>query len=275
TQTTRTYVTFAGTWQNTHERITGTAEILDIRNKKLIVALPTHPMASASAPAKGGPTRHPQTRSAHWQVVSLSDGLGSDILTQTTRVVTSKNPIPMHELVFTDKTQDELFAMLGDDDVVAGTVMLPIHIRLSLPLPSGAWAPFSQDDDRLTLHFATKQQLEQLGLHQAFWERQGQIQDELNELDDQERELRQTLSAALTPDEQSQPKPDGLTPLGREFLANHQPAKPKKNTEFRRLELQNKLDALVKKRLTLKKQLHPTLKFSGRVWVRKLNKDKM
>ena len=163
----RTYVSFEGLWTQSKEPVLGTAEILDVVNKRLVIAYrpSTSEQAPPSAPtppatrqrsglqfqASGSAERHAVSptradigseKSTPLHIVTLSDELSADIIATKVRLKTTTIPVVQRQLTFTNASRDSLLAQLSEDSLVSGTITLPkdLHV-LSIPtqeVPSSA-----------------------------------------------------------------------------------------------------------------------------------------
>jgi membrane-bound metal-dependent hydrolase YbcI (DUF457 family) len=163
----RTYVSFEGLWTQSKEPVLGTAEILDVVNKRLVIAY--RPSTSEQAPPSAPPPPATRQRSGlqfqasgsaephavsptradigsekptPLHIVTLSDELSADIIATKVRLKTTTIPVVQRQLTFTNASRDSLLAQLSEDSLVSGTITLPKDLRvLSIPtqeVPSSA-----------------------------------------------------------------------------------------------------------------------------------------
>jgi len=155
----RTYVSFEGLWTQNRAPVSGTAEILDVVNKRLVIAYrpSTVEKAPPSAPpppvtrqrsdlqlqASGSAERHAVSptqadigsgKHIPLHIVTLSDELSADIIATKVRLKTTSTPVVQRQLTFTNASRDSLLAQLNEDSLVSGTITLPkdLHV-LSIP----------------------------------------------------------------------------------------------------------------------------------------------
>jgi inner membrane protein len=208
----RTYVEFEGMFQSTKEKISGTAEILDSQNKRLIVIFPTHHTLQRTAGASA-----PENLNASLsqrQILTLSDELTSDVITTKVRAIKTTEKIQTKKITFEDQNSDDLLATLNDTDLVSGTVTLPEGLKLTIPPTNkGAFKAISQSGTTLTLQFATKAQLQALKLTQATQKHQKSLTDQRRRLEQKRDQLTDKLYTLAHPQ-------TDLTPLGQQLLNN-------------------------------------------------------
>jgi len=245
---TATFVEFEGTWAATKVPIKATAQILDVDNKRLVVLLDVPQEESSDFPSvplprsatRPGATALQETRThrndlnsktiksggtlksvsdapiskSAWRIVTLSDELTADIMTQKVRLKTTTIPIHTELIVFEKKTRDALLDQISDTDLVSGIIHLPADLKIVIPDSDSSWKSIIQSDGQLKLRFATKSQLAQLRLDDAwdFLQRENLIK--IKRLKLQEQKLNRQL-------DQLQNVNDGLTPLGRKLLYSH------------------------------------------------------
>jgi membrane-bound metal-dependent hydrolase YbcI (DUF457 family) len=204
----RTYVEFEGMIQSTKEKISGTAEILDSQNKRLIVIFPTHHTLQRTAGASAKETLSQR------QILTLSDELTSDVLTTKVRAIKTTEKIQTKKITFEDQNSDDLLATLNETDLVSGTVTLPEGLKLTIPPTNkGTFKAISQSGTTLTLQFATKAQLQALKLTQATQKHQKSLIDQLRRLEQKRDQLTAKLYTLTHPK-------DDLTELGHQLLTN-------------------------------------------------------
>jgi membrane-bound metal-dependent hydrolase YbcI (DUF457 family) len=155
----RTYVSFEGLWTQSKEPVLGTAEILDVVNKRLVIAYrpntfkkappsapplpPTRQRSGLQFQASGSAERHAVSptradigseKPTPLHIVTLSDELSADIIATKVRLKTTTIPVVQRQLTFTNASRDSLLAQLSEDSLVSGTITLPKDLRvLSIP----------------------------------------------------------------------------------------------------------------------------------------------
>ena len=226
---TKTYVTFTGIFAETRIPVQGKAEILEAKNKRLVIAYDSN-------------------------IYSLSDEVSADIIASQVRVQKTKIPISITRKSFDGKSQDELLAALPTEAFVCGTIQLPKDLTLR-HLPKS----ITQTGQELGLTFATKHQLEALKIDEAFEfvlkqdaAKQAKIIHEIKQSKAQLTDLNDTK---------------GLTPLGAQLLSTkkEREEKARKQEELSQRLEELKLD-LEEQRYTQKSH---KLVFSGDVTLRR------
>jgi len=157
---TATFVEFEGTWTATKQPIKGIAEILDVHNKRLVIALdspeapssalpipanrsrdglhlrashtaerhsPLQPMASGS---RSTPLDSPPTRTR--VIVTLSDELSADISARKVRLIKKETPVKIDKYSFKNQTREQLMKRLPEDAIISGVVYLPKGLKVSI-----------------------------------------------------------------------------------------------------------------------------------------------
>lgn len=229
TASTKTYVEFDGIFAQTRIPIHGTAEVLDAKNKRLIVVLNGH-------------------------VYSISDEVSADIISKSVRVQKTKEPVSITRRTFEDKTKDELLAAVPDNAFISGTVQLPKDLVLHY-LPNS----ITQTGQQLNLTFATKSQLENLKIDDAFDLLQKQDALKFAEITQHMKHIKGQLA--------SLEDTKGLTPLGSELLST-QKEKDDKAQKIEDLNQELEILKLNLDEITLTRKTH-RLVFSGEVTIRK------
>lgn len=232
TSNTRTLVEFQGVFQHSKLPIKGTAEIIDIRGKTLII---WHQNA----------------------IYTVSNDLTSDINASKLRAVKTTAPIHTTHTVFTKKTVDDLMTQLTNTDLVSGIVILPPGLTLDIPFTIQDTTQITQSQTRLTLTLATKSQLESLKFDDTFTQHQTAIKTKISLL----TQTRKKLSAQLrTLDDTDK----DLTELGKQMLSKNTDA-----TLQRKEALQAQLESTDETLTTLNAELsNQPFRFSGEVWIR-------
>ncbi len=170
--TTRTYVEFDGIWTATKTPIHATAEVLDVHNKRLVIALDS-PEASPDAlrapatrshsgirlqasgtaecrdehrPAQASQSKDTVSASSDRPangfsnspptrtrvVVTLSDELSADISTQKVHLIKSDKKIRVDKYSFKNQSREALLKRLPEDVVISGVVYLPKGLKVAL-----------------------------------------------------------------------------------------------------------------------------------------------
>lgn len=226
---TKTYVTFTGIFAETRLPVKGKAEILEAKNKRLVIDYENH-------------------------IYSLSDEVSADIIASQVRVQKTTIPISITKKSFAPQSKEDLLARLPDDTLICGTIQLPKDLIIH-HLP----ASMTQVGNDLTLHFATKDQLKALQIDDAFALIQKQDATKQAKIT---HEIRQTQNQL---DDLNDTK--GLTPLGAQLLSTpkERDEKARKAEELTQRLADLQLD-LAKQQLTQKSH---TLVFSGDIILRR------
>ncbi len=229
---TRTLIHFDGVFEHSKIPVSGTAEVLDIHAKKLIIW-------------------HDQT------VFTLSDEMTADITAFKTRAIKTTVPISMRHYPFQGQTVSELLSQITDTDLVSGVVVLPPGLTLDIPFTVRDSSPILQAKDRLTLTFATKSELKALKFDDAFTKHQHSIKAKISLL----TQTRKKLSAQLrTLDDTDK----DLTDLGKQMLCKSPDSVTQKKEA-----IQAQLESTDETLETLKSELsNQPFRFSGEVWIR-------
>lgn len=226
---TKTYVIFTGILAQTRTPIQGKAEILEAKNKRLIVTY-------------------------EGNIYTLSDELSADIIASQVRVEKTNVPVSITKASFDHKSKDFLVSHITDDAFVCGTIQLPNDLHIAHLPPS-----MTQVGNELTLTFATKHQLAALQTDEAFALLQQQDRAKAAKI------LHQIRSTKAELIELNDTK--GLTPLGTQLLTTRQEREEKHRKKAELLQhLEDLRLDLAEHRLTQKSH---TLVFSGDVTIRR------
>ena len=229
---TRTLIDFEGVFEHSKIPVSGTAEVLDIHAKKLIIW-------------------HDQT------VFTLSDEMTADIMAFKTRAIKTTVPISMRHYPFQSQTVSELLSQITNTDLVSGVVVLPPGLTLDIPFTIQDSSPILQVKDRLTLTFATKSELNALKFDDAFTKHQNSIKAKISLL----TQTRKKLSAQLRTLDDTD---NDLTDLGKQMLSKNPDGMIQKKEA-----IQAQLESTDETLETLKSELSDQpFKFSGEVWIR-------
>ena len=158
----RTDIEFEGMWTETKVPVHATAEVLDVKNKRLVIALdpseappksspvpatrlrsglhlrasgkagenpsPTPLKNQGSRPAEG-PKRISPTRSR--VVVTLSDELSADISAKKVHLIKTKQKVRIDRYTFKDQTREMLMKRLPTDVLISGVIYLPKGLKVN------------------------------------------------------------------------------------------------------------------------------------------------
>ncbi len=152
---TKTYAVFDGLWSDSKQPVSGAAEILDVKNKRLII-------------------RFENT------IRTLSDEVASDISAKKVRIKHTDEPITLQHKHFENKNREYLLSKIPGDALVSGVIRLPKDLKLTLPESPFKW--IEQVGDELRLTFAAKSQLDALAWDESFELMRKQDQVHLNKL---------------------------------------------------------------------------------------------
>ncbi|MBU0671439.1 MAG: metal-dependent hydrolase, partial [Candidatus Margulisbacteria bacterium] len=137
------YLEFKGHFKDTMQPVEGKAEILDAQNKRLVVLYKGH-------------------------IYTISDELASDILADKLRVKRTDIPLKFERREFKDETRDYLLSQIPKGARISGVINLPEGMKVTIPPYAGSFSPFEQKGDKLYLHYASKEMIEELGLTEQF-----------------------------------------------------------------------------------------------------------
>lgn len=235
--TTKDYVDCDGVFNATHTPFTGKAEILSVKNKRLVV------FVSSDTSIPSG-------------VYTLSDELSEDITAKRVRVEKTSTPISNTHRHFDAETKDELLSKLPKTALVSGVIYLPKDMTITIRLSTqSTYKTIEQIGDELRLSFATAKDLQTLSWNEAFTMMRRQDILKLQKLNRLVAKTKCELNAL------SDTK--GLTPLGQAaLLTDHDRQATKRKREL----LQSQLDELQfeQDELALKMKTHH-LTFAGDV----------
>ncbi|GEM_PF-1697987 len=232
-----TNIEFKGIFKQTKEKVEGVAEILDVVNKQLIVLYNN-------------------------KVYSLSSEGSSDIIASKVRVKYTNKPLIYKQVLFSNKTREELIEQISTASLVSGYVKLPRDMQVSIPavdINQGGYDTLVQKGDRLLLNFASKADLEQLGLNEQFLLLQKQDVSDLETLSNNKKKIERELIKVRSQD-------DGLTELGRNLYGDKAKLAERENkiieyeTQLREIELK-------KQAIELRMKEHEFL-YTGEVKIR-------
>lgn len=182
---TLTYLEFRGHFKDTMQPAEGKAEILDVQNKRLIVLYKDH-------------------------IYTVSDELASDILADKLRVKRTDTLLKFERREFKDETRDYLLSQIPKGARISGVIELPEGMTVTIPPYAGSFKPFEQKGDRLYLHYASKEMIEQLGLTEQFDLQKERDQIELSRLQIKAKSIRNRI--------ENIEGEAGLTELGQALL---------------------------------------------------------
>lgn len=189
--TTKAYVDCDGILNATHTPFVGEAEILTVKNGKLIVYIT-------------------ENQSIPSGVYTLSDELAADITAKQVRVKKTQIPIVTTRKQFKNETKDDLLANLPKTALVSGTIYLPKDMKITIRDAQSSYKTIDQVGDELRLSFATEADLQALAWDDAFTTMRRQDALTLQKLSRQIQRTKRDILAI------SDPK--GLTKRGQDAL---------------------------------------------------------
>ena len=186
-----TLIEFKGAFQATHEKVEGSAEILDVVNKQLVVL-------------------YNQT------VYTLGNDDGSDIVSTKVRVRYTDKPLVIRPVVFKEKTREDLLSQITTASLVSGYVELPADMQLKFPpadIKQTHLETMAQKGNRLILNYAKRTELGKLGLNEQFILLQKQDKTEL-------ASLRSRKASIIAQSRKLRNIDDGLTAKGQQIYGD-------------------------------------------------------
>lgn len=261
---TKLYIEFDGIFNQTKQPIKGTAEVLDVDAKRLVIRIDsTHPLTPSLDLGRGNEA-----------IYTLSDEYSADIISSKTRFQNTKIPLKIETIEFHDETRASLLKRLPETALVSGEVLLPKGLELLpntepsqiqnrartavLDLNTSSFTPIEQRGDRLILNFASKKQIERLNMDESYDLKIQKDEAELKTLQAKIKKIQEEIKYLES---------GGIyTPYGWETVASE---KEKLETQQKltdlRLELQKDLVQIKELQFSLKQS---RLVFSGVVRVR-------
>lgn len=201
---TRLFVEFEGTLQETKEPISGLAEVLDVENKKLIIFV-----RRPKSEVRG---QKDKTKD-FGRIYTLSDELASDIVASKVRLKKTDELIKIEQKKFMDESRENLLRQFPENALVSGIVHLPKGLEIRFPADADTKSgihTIQQVGDDLILRFASRQQIEALGLAESYKLREKKDETELRQLTNELNRLKYQIRKTRLD--------ENLTPLGREVL---------------------------------------------------------
>jgi membrane-bound metal-dependent hydrolase YbcI (DUF457 family) len=243
------YLEFTGIMSETREPISGTGEILDVNNKRLVILLKDVGHRTSDI----------------GQIYTISDELAADIIASHVRVKRTNIPIKMEKKEFVNESREYLLSLIPRNALVSGVVHLPegMEIDFSKTLDIGLrtldrYKTMQQKGNDLILSFASKEQIEKLALTEYFDLQKKKDQAELSSLYAQAEKARGQINELESG--------KGLTSLGKELLQSKEEAGKQK---VQLAELNSQLGEINVKIEELKiKMKARKFVFSGEVYLR-------
>lgn len=236
TLTTKAYVECDGMLNATHTPFVGEAEILTVKNGKLVVYIG-------------------QNQSIPSGVYTLSDELAADITAKQVRLKKTQIPITTTHKHFEHETKDALLSKLPKTALVSGIIYLPTDMNITIRKSQSSYQTIEQVGDELRLSFATEKELQTLAWDDAFTAMRRQDAIKLQKLSRQIQKTKRDILAL------SDTK--GFTKLGQDALLTDE---ERQLTEQKREILETQLDELKLEEEELIAKMHThNLTFSGDV----------
>ena len=230
---THAYLEFKGILSETREPVEGEGEILDVTNQRLVILY------------KGN-------------IYTISDELAADILAANVRVRKTSIPIKTERREYQNESREYLLSQIPRGALVSGTIHLPEGMDIKGPSSPGVYKVIEQKGNDLVLSFASRSQIEKLGLTEYFDLQKKKDQIELNGLYTQAARVRGQINEVESG--------KGLTPLGKELLLSKEEAEKQR---VQLAELKSQLDEISVKIEELKiKMKARKFVFSGEVYLR-------
>ncbi len=230
---THSYVEFEGYFTITKQDVKGTAEILDVDHKKLIVLFKNN-------------------------IYTLADDTVADIHASKVRVKRTNDPIQIESKEFKDKTRDDLLSQIPNGALISGTIDIPSGVDVSLPTSSLSYKTIEQKGNSLVLSFASKDQIRNIGLAEKYDLQKKKDAADLSALYVRTKVINQQIK------EQTLGK--DLTPLGKELFLDKDKVE-KQNVRIEELQSQLR-DVYIKIEEQKIKMASKQLIFTGSVYVR-------
>jgi len=230
---THAYIDFKGYFESTKQNVQGTAEILDTDHKKLVILFDNG-------------------------VYTLNEE-SADIVASKVRIKKTNIPINIEQREFVDKTRDELLSQIPDKALISGTINLPEGIDVTIPKQAGSYKTIDQKGSSLILSYASKSQIEKIGLTEKYDIQMKKNTAELAGLRAKARTLNNQINELQSNSD--------LTELGRKVLTDQDTAE-KRGAKLEELRSQLAETNVKIEEANLKMKAR-TLHFSGNVFIRR------
>jgi len=230
---THAYIDFKGYFETTKENVQGAAEILDTDHKKLVVLF-------------------------NGNVYTLNEEHSADITASKVKIRKTNTPIKIEQREFTDKSRDELLAQIPDKVLISGSINLPEGIDVTIPKSASTYKTIDQKGSTLILNYASKADIEKIGLTEKYDIQMKKDTAELAGLRAKARSINNQIAELQSNSD--------LTELGRKVLSDQDTAE-KRSAKLE--ELRSQLaETNVKIEESNLKMKSRTLNFSGNVYIR-------
>ena len=185
---TRTYLEFEGVIGESKKPISGTAEILNVENKRLVIKFED-------------------------SIYTLSDEVAADIVASKVHVKYGDTAVIISDNVFTNETRENLLKLIPKGSLLTGKVKLPIEMQIEFPLKSSdvTYKTMEQKEGYLILNYASKEEIEALSLDKSYELSIKKDKVALNALRRKKQENYRKINALQNYD-------DGLTAKGRQYF---------------------------------------------------------
>jgi len=215
TSQTMTYVVFEGMLNQSRVPVSGTAEVIDTQNKRLLIRISKIPKTKSQSKLMASPLASypdPETKKQtlpEGRLYTLSSELSSDIVASQVRSIKTTTLIQIKRFEFQQQEKDALLSQIPKGSLISGVIRLPKGAILTIPSSASTHDAIRQSKSKLILDYATKEDLETLDLGALFGLRRQKNQAKLQHLEQEIVAIKLSL--------QTSPK-DGLTDLGRAAL---------------------------------------------------------
>jgi len=230
---THAYIDFKGYFESTKQNVQGTAEILDTDHKKLVILFDNG-------------------------IYTLNEE-SADVVASKVRIKKTNIPIKIEQREFADKSRDELLSQIPDKALISGTINLPEGIDVTIPKLAGTYKTIDQKGSALILSYASKTEIEKIGLTEKYDIQMKKDTAELAGLRAKARTLNNQIAELGSNGD--------LTELGRKILTDQDTAE-KHGAKLEELHSQL-AETSVKIEESNMKMKARTLNFSGNVFIRR------
>ena len=230
---THAYIDFKGYFESTKQNVQGTAEILDTDHKKLVILF-------------------------NGNIYTLNEEHSADITASKVKIRKTNTPIKIEQREFTDKSRDELLAQIPDKALISGTINLPEGIDVTIPKSASTYKTIDQKGSSLILNYASKAEIEKIGLTEKYDIQMKKDTAELSGLRAKARSINNQIAELQSNSD--------LTELGRKVLSDQDTAE-KRSTKLEELRSQLAETSVKIEEANLKMKSR-TLNFSGTVYIR-------
>ncbi|MFA5097859.1 MAG: metal-dependent hydrolase [Candidatus Margulisiibacteriota bacterium] len=230
---THAYIDFKGYFESTKENVQGTAEILDTDHKKLVILFNS-------------------------VVYTLNEEHSADITASKVKIRKTNIPIKIEQREFIDKSRNELLEQIPDKALISGTINLPEGIDVTIPKQVSTYKTIDQKGSSLILNYASKSEIEKIGLTEKYDIQMKKDTAELAGLRAKARTLNNQIAELQSNSD--------LTELGRKALSDQDTAE-KRGAKLEELRSQLAETNVKIEEANLKMKAR-TLNFSGNVLIR-------